>query len=211
MDKLLELVGTIQKIAEKMQKNNLALSKAEEDVFGESRFRRLVKELSEKYQKKVRLVSEGLEDLLLPHDRLFVLQNVFIQLINNAIVHGIEMPDVREKNGKKNPAIIKLRSQQQGRKVVFILMDDGQGIDAEKIRSRLKARNPKQHWERLTQSQLLDYIFKPGFSMIDNVSEDAGRGIGMQSVKENLQQIGATIQLKTEPGKFTAWQIILEV
>lgn len=211
LDKLLELIHTVQKIAEKMQKNNLTLTKPSNDAFGEARFARLVAEVAQKHGKTVKLEMQGLKDLLLPHDRLFTLQNVFIQLISNAIIHGIEDAEQRLKIGKKNPASIKLRGQQQGRKIAFILMDDGRGIDAEKIRARLKVRNPHQHWERLTQSQLLEYIFKPGFSMAENVTEDAGRGIGMQSVQENLQQIGATIQLKTAPGQFTAWQILLEI
>jgi HPt (histidine-containing phosphotransfer) domain-containing protein len=211
LDKLLELISTIQKIAEKMQKNNLALTKPSDDVFGEARFQRLVAELGKKYNKAVNLEVQGLKDLLLPHDKLFILQNIFIQLISNAIVHGIEDVETRLKIGKKNPAILKLRGQQRNRQIIFVLMDDGQGIDAEKIRARLKARNPNQHWERLTQSQLLEYIFKPGFSLADNLTEDAGRGVGMQAVRENLSEIGASIQLKTEPGKFTAWQITLEV
>ncbi len=168
------------------------------------RFPRLVRDLSLKRGKKVDLLMEG-RDIEMDRTVLDEIGEPLVHLIRNCIDHGIEYPEERLKKGKPQNGTIKLSARREGDHVIIEVEDDGAGIDPKVIREVAMERGfiSKDEADKMSEDQLINLIFIPGFSTAKEVTETSGRGVGMDVVKTKVESLGGTVQLKTEVGKGT--------
>ncbi|OOG48271.1 ATP-binding protein [Polaromonas sp. A23] len=146
----------------------------------------------------------------LPADKLDLLREVAIQLVRNAVVHGVETPSTRTAAGKtpEGQVAVNLTREESGQWQLSV-RDDGAGLNAAKVRSRLL----ELHWytaeqlQSFSDKQIVAHIFKPGFSTADTASAHAGRGVGLDLVQANVQRLGARLLLTSTPGQHTEFRI----
>ena len=168
------------------------------------KFPRLVRDVSAECGKKVRLLQEGSETEL---DRILLdsIRDPLIHLIRNSIDHSIETPEVRLEKGKSELAYLVLRAAHQNGTVIVEVIDDGAGVDYERVRQRAISRGlisvEKAH--SLNHKELIDLIFLPGFSTRDTITNLSGRGVGMDVVKNNIENIGGSIEITSVPNEGT--------
>jgi chemosensory pili system protein ChpA (sensor histidine kinase/response regulator) len=130
-------------------------------------------------------------------------------MLRNAIDHGIESAEIREAAGKPAAGEINMRFDRQGGDVVIIISDDGGGIDLQAVRQRAEAMGLVTADAELSERQLLEYIFDGGFSTAKNVTQISGRGVGMDVVRSEIKQLGGAIEIKTELGSGSRFEIRL--
>ncbi|MCE3201772.1 chemotaxis protein CheA [Paenibacillus sonchi] len=175
-----------------------------------SRFPRLVRDLAQKLDKDIELVIQGGETEL---DRMIIeeLSDPLIHLIRNSADHGIESPGVRISEGKPAKGRITLTSFHEENHVVICLEDDGQGIDAGRIKASALGKGiiTEEQAGYLTAQEAVHLIFEPGFSTASAVSEVSGRGVGMDIVRSQIGRLNGIIDIETEPGKGTVFTIRL--
>ena len=165
------------------------------------RFPRLVRDLSARLGKQVRLrtVGEGTE---LDKGLIERIADPLVHLVRNSIDHGLEMPDVRAQAGKDETGTITLAASHQGGHIVIEVSDDGRGLNRERILAKAAERGIAVP-ENPTDSQVWDLIFQPGFSTADAVTDLSGRGVGMDVVRRNIQALGGEVQLESAAGQGT--------
>lgn len=167
-----------------------------------SRFTRLVRDLSEELQKKVELVTEGGETEL---DKTVIerLTDPLLHIIRNCIDHGIELPKERE-NLKKNPVgTIRLSAAYSGAKVIIVVEDDGAGIDIDAVKTRAIDRGLLKPGAEISENQLYNILFEPGFSTAKELTSISGRGVGMDIIKKNIEALRGTVTIKSRKGSGT--------
>ncbi len=174
------------------------------------RLPRAVRDISRKLKKQVDLRVEG-KDVLI--DKMIVenLYNPMTHLVNNAITHGIETPEERTKLRKSGTGTVNIRAFLQGNQTVITVSDDGAGIDPERVKSKAVEKNLIS-WaqaQKLSQQDVYDFLFHPGFSTKDQADDFAGRGVGMDVVATDLKKIRGTISIESEIGKGTIFTIRL--
>ena len=169
------------------------------------RFPRLVRDLSRTLGKEIDLVLEGQETEL---DRTVIdeIGDPMVHIIRNCIDHGIEMPGVRRSAGKDEKGRIRISAYQEGSGVIIEVTDDGKGIDASKVRTKALANGVISEEESLTMSDedVVNLIFLPGFSMAEKVTDVSGRGVGMDAVKSKVESLGGQFDVSTEVGRGTS-------
>lgn len=165
------------------------------------RFPRLVRDLSARLGKQVRLrtIGEGTE---LDKGLIERIADPLVHLVRNSIDHGLEMPDVRAQSGKDETGTITLAASHQGGHIVIEVSDDGRGLNRERILAKAAERGLAVP-ENPTDSQVWDLIFQPGFSTADAVTDLSGRGVGMDVVRRNIQALGGEVQLESAAGHGT--------
>jgi two-component system, chemotaxis family, sensor histidine kinase and response regulator PixL len=170
------------------------------------RFPRMVRDLTLQYGKQAQLKIIGPQTLV---DKA-VLQNLYdplVHILRNAIAHGVERPSDR---ANKDPiATIEIRAYHRGNRTFIEVKDDGRGIDLDRILSRARSLGLIKSHETPTQEQLYSYLFTPGFSTADQVSDLAGRGVGLDVVQRELTQLKGQITLQSEPGIGTQFTLSL--
>jgi len=174
------------------------------------RFPRMVRDVSRQCGREVELVVSGHETDL-DKGILDAIGEPLTHLVRNAISHGIETPEERHAAGKAAQGTVRLNAYHQGNQVVVEVSDDGRGIDAQKIRAKaieLGLVTPEEA-ARLTENEILDFIFKPGFSTAEHVTEVSGRGVGMDVVQSVLHRLKASVSVETHPGKGTTFRLKL--
>ncbi len=170
------------------------------------RLRRIVRQTSEELGKKVELEIQGAENEL---DRT-ILERVMSPLehmLRNAIAHGIETPVVRSQNGKDETGTIQLVFAREGSDIVIQVADDGAGINLDAIREKAIQRGILKHDAVVHKEDLIDIILQSGFSTAEEVTQIAGRGVGMDVVNSEIKQLGGLLDIKTEQGKGTNFTI----
>lgn len=165
------------------------------------RFPRLVRDLSSRLGKQVRLrtVGEGTE---LDKGLIEKIADPLVHLVRNSIDHGLEMPDVRRDAGKDETGTITLAASHQGGHIVIEVSDDGRGLDRTKILAKAHERGLAVP-DNPIDSQVWDLIFQPGFSTADAVTDLSGRGVGMDVVRRNIQALGGEVQIESSLGNGT--------
>ncbi|NYZ61827.1 chemotaxis protein CheA [Luteimonas sp. SJ-16] len=165
------------------------------------RFPRLVRDLSARLGKQVRLktVGEGTE---LDKGLIEKIADPLVHLVRNSIDHGLELPDARVAAGKDGTGTITLAASHQGGHIVIEVADDGRGLDRERILAKAAERGLVVP-EKPTDNQVWDLIFQPGFSTADAVTDLSGRGVGMDVVRRNIQALGGEVQLESALGRGT--------
>ena len=175
-----------------------------------SRFPRLVRDLTKETGKEVQLQISGAETEL---DRTVIDEIVdpLVHIIRNSIDHGIEAPEVRTAAGKSLPGVVELKAYQAGNNVVIEIVDDGAGVNREKVKARALERGivSVDDLENMDDEEIMNLIFLPGFSTSDKVTDISGRGVGMDVVKTQISNLGGVVELASEEGKGTKFTIRL--
>ncbi len=177
-------------------------------VFG--RFPRVVRDLARSLEKEVNLSMSG-EDTDLDKNLVEALSDPLVHLVRNAVDHGVEMPDVREKNGKPRVGRVALSAEQEGDHIQLVIEDDGAGMDPDVLRRKAveKGVYDQDAADRLTDSECFQLIFAPGFSTKTEISDVSGRGVGMDVVKTKINQLNGSINIDSELGRGS--RIIIKV
>ena len=171
------------------------------------RFPRVIRDLNLKFNKQVQLKIEG-ENTLIDRSVMEALSDPLIHLLRNAFDHGIEDAETRSKAGKSTGGTIVLKAINQGTQTVITLSDDGGGISLDKIRDRVREMEiPEEYIAQMSEAEVLDSIFEPGFSTAQQVTQLSGRGVGMDIVRTNLREIRGDVQVDTELGKGTKFTL----
>ncbi|HEY9829512.1 MAG TPA: response regulator [Stenomitos sp.] len=174
------------------------------------RLLRAVHEISRKLGKEAQLQVEGRETLI---DKMILehLYDPMTHLVNNALTHGIESPEIRKAARKPPVGRVTLRAFHQGNQTVISISDDGAGIDAERVRSKAIQQRliTSAEAKTLTNVELYDCLFHPGFSTKDKADDFSGRGVGMDVVRTSLSEIRGTIHIDSTVGKGTTFTIRL--
>ncbi len=174
------------------------------------RFPRMVRDVSRQCGREVELDVSG-QDTDLDKGILDAIAEPLTHLVRNAVSHGIEPPEERRKLGKKTQGTIRLNAYHHGNQVVVEVTDDGRGIDAQKIRAKaieLGMTNAEEA-ARMTEAEILDFIFRPGFSTAEQVTEVSGRGVGMDVVQSVLHRLKASVSVETRAGQGTTFRLKL--
>jgi len=170
------------------------------------RFPRMVRDLAQAQGKQIRLELTGQEVKI---DKAMVesLADPLLHMVRNSADHGVEGPQDRRVNGKSEEAVIRIQAEQQGGRILIRVSDDGKGIDPERVRSKAVERGlvKEEDSHELSKEDVLSFIFRPGFSTADVVTETSGRGVGMDVVRTNVMRLGGSIHLDSEVGKGTTF------
>lgn len=163
---------------------------------------RMVRDLGRSLGKQVRLEIEG-EKTQVDRDVLEKLEAPLTHLLRNAVDHGIETPEQRLLKGKPEEGLIRLRASHQAGLLVLELSDDGNGVDLEKVRRSIVERqlSPAETAAQLSEEELLTFLFLPGFSLRDTVTEVSGRGVGLDAVQHMVRQLRGAVVLEQTAGE----------
>ena len=175
-----------------------------------NRFPRMVRDLSKELNKKVNLVIEGADTEL---DRSIIdsLGDPLVHLLRNAIDHGIEKPETRQRLGKAETAELHLSAAQKGNEILIQVTDDGRGLDPNKIGKKGIERGliTQEEFAKMSKQEKVNLIFRPGFSTSEKISDVSGRGVGLDVVKKTVESLDGHIDIDTELGKGTTFNISL--
>ncbi len=171
-------------------------------VFG--RFPRVVRDLARSLNKEVRLEMQG-EETDLDKNLVESLADPLVHLVRNAVDHGIEMPDEREKKGKPREGVVVLTATQEGDHIELTIEDDGRGMNPEVLRQKAveKGLMDEESAARLSERECFQLIFYPGFSTKNEISDISGRGVGMDVVKTRIDQMNGSVEVDSVEGKGT--------
>ncbi len=168
-----------------------------------SRFPRLVHDLSTKLGKKVelRLLGESTEV-----DKTVIekIGDPLVHLVRNSLDHGLEPPAERLAAGKPETGVLELDAYHKGGNIVIEIRDDGRGLDRERILAKALERGLVSEEQNLSDQQIYELIFQPGFSTAEQVSDVSGRGVGMDVVRKNITELGGHIEIESNPGRGSA-------
>jgi two-component system chemotaxis sensor kinase CheA len=230
LDKLFELVGELI-TAESMVINNADLSGLKLDSFSKAfsslnkisreiqettmqirmipldglfqKMTRLVRDLSRKFDRPVNFIVSG-QDTEMDKNVIEQISDPLVHILRNSIDHGIESREIRKQTGKPETGTVCLNARYEGSEIWISIKDDGAGLNREKILAKA-AKNGilKSDPATMSDKDVYGFIFEPGFSTADVVSEVSGRGVGLDVVKKNLERIRGKVEINTEPGKGT--------
>ncbi|MBZ5706000.1 MAG: chemotaxis protein CheA [Acidobacteriia bacterium] len=168
------------------------------------KFPRLVRDVAHSLQKEVELLVRG-EDTELDKTMVELIGDPLVHLVRNSLDHGVETPEVRVAAGKPRSGTIRLEAQQEGDQIVISVSDDGAGLDPQRIGQKAveKGLVTAERVRTLPTKEILDFIFLPGFSTAEKVTDISGRGVGMDVVRSNLKKLNGTIELDSHLGTGT--------
>ncbi|CCQ12728.1 Signal transduction histidine kinase CheA [Pseudoalteromonas luteoviolacea B = ATCC 29581] len=173
-----------------------------------SRFPRLVRDISQKLNKQVELKLLG-EQTELDKTVMEKISDPMVHLVRNSLDHGIETPEQRIAAGKDPVGTLTLNAFHQGGNIVIEIMDDGQGLNTEKIKQKAIANGLITEDDELSQEEVNELIFMPGFSTADAVSDISGRGVGMDVVRRNIQALNGSVEVSSARGVGSTFTIRL--
>jgi len=152
----------------------------------------------------VELIVRG-EDTELDKTMVELIGDPLIHLVRNSLDHGLEMPELRVTKGKPRKGTIRLEARQEGDQIVISIRDDGAGIDPERVAKKAieKGLVTAERVRALSRTEILDFIFLPGFSTAEKTSNLSGRGVGMDVVRSNLKKMNGSVQLQSAVGAGT--------
>ena len=173
-----------------------------------SKMPRIVRDLSHQLGKRVRLELEG-QETELDKSLLEAIKDPLTHAVRNALDHGIEFPETRLSRGKDAEGTLRLRAAQEGSHVIVEVSDDGAGIAVEKIRDKALERGliTAERAAHLSERELLQLIFLPGFSTAAQVTSVSGRGVGMDVVRTNVEKIGGKVEIEAHVGRGTTLRL----
>jgi len=173
-----------------------------------TKFKRLVRDLSKTLDKKVNFLSEGAETEM-DKDVIELMAEPMIHIIRNCIDHGIEKPADRKTAGKSEHGTVKLKAFNTSSYVNIIISDDGKGIHKENVLRKAVEKGLVSADAVLTEEEILNLIFHPGLSTVSQVSDVSGRGVGMDVVRQKINDLRGYVSIKSDPGKGTSIHIKL--
>jgi len=169
---------------------------------------RLVRDLSAELGKQVMIDLEG-GDVELDREMIEVVRDPLTHIIRNAIDHGVEPPSDRLARGKREIALLSIAARQSGNTISIVVSDDGRGLDEERIAAKAVATGLISEAERreMGRDKILQLIFEPGFSTAETVTGVSGRGVGLDVVRQNLERVGGSIKVSSQPGVGTLFTL----
>ena len=175
-----------------------------------NKFPRMIRDLSRKLNKKMELVMSG-EDTELDRTVVDQIGDPLQHLLRNSADHGLESAELRKERGKPETGTIRLNAFQEGNNVIIEVGDDGNGIDTERVKSKAIERGlvTEEQAEKLTQKEIIDFLFMPSFSMAKEITDISGRGVGLDVVKSNIEALGGDVEVKTKLGEGTTFTVRL--
>lgn len=173
-----------------------------------NRFPRLVHDVSGKLGKKVELVITG-EQTEIDKTVMEKIGDPMVHLIRNSLDHGLETPEERVAAGKPEMGKVELDAYHQGGFIIIDITDDGRGLNTEKIYQKALDKGLITADQVLTDSEINELVFKPGFSTADAVSDLSGRGVGMDVVRRNIESLGGHVSVRSEPGHGSTFSVSL--
>ncbi len=198
---------TLGRITSELQRNAMSLRMV--PIRGTfQKMNRLVRDLATLQQKQLQLVLDG-EETELDRNLVEELADPLVHMIRNSSDHGIEMPDEREAAGKPRVGTIRLSAAHQRGGIVIRIDDDGRGLNRERILAKARERGLIAPDAVLGESEIFNLIFAPGFSTAETITELSGRGVGMDVVQRNIDELHGKIEIQSTPGKGTSFSIIL--
>ena len=169
-----------------------------------NKFPRMVRDLAKAKGKEITITLNGVDTEL---DKTVIeeIGDPLVHLIRNSVDHGIETPDERVKSGKSPEGNLVLSAFHKGSNILITIEDDGGGLDRERIQEKAieKGIATEEELERMSDKEVGNFIFHPGFSTANQITDVSGRGVGMDVVKTNIMRLNGTIDIDTEPGKGT--------
>ncbi|CAN6959695.1 MULTISPECIES: ATP-binding protein [Psychrobacter] len=176
-----------------------------------SYYQSFAQDIAARQGKQVQLKSQTLAQAAIPAHLKNVVKEISIQLLRNAVVHGIETPAARQSANKPAVGTIDLEVQSDSRDLIITLQDDGQGIDYDSIRQKLitKGRFSADAAAQLNQGELLKQLFTSGFSTKEQADEDGGRGVGLDIIKAQVKEYDGKLNVNSELGQMTRFTITL--
>jgi two-component system, chemotaxis family, sensor histidine kinase and response regulator PixL len=171
---------------------------------------RALRDMCLTYDKDVNLLLVG-RDTKIDESLLDALRDPLVHLVRNAFDHGIEMPEVRQANGKPASGQIEIEARHQGGQTIITIADDGKGIDPEIIRHKVvkKGLATEEQAQEFSIAELYDFLFWPGFSTVEEANDLSGRGVGLDVVRTNLRTVRGTVKVDSRLGKGTSFIIKL--
>lgn len=172
------------------------------------RFPRVVRDLQKDLGKKVNLLIEG-EETELDKTVIDDLMDPIMHCVRNSVDHGIESPEVRKAAGKEETGTVLLKAANEGNMIIIDIVDDGGGIDTEKVRAKAIEKGLIHPNKVLTEQEAANLIFMPGFSTAEKITNVSGRGVGLDVVKTMIDKLNGTVNVTTEKGKGSKFSIRL--
>ncbi len=169
---------------------------------------RLVRDLSRKIGKDVSFVTEG-EDTEIDRNMVDIINDPLVHMVRNALDHGIELPEAREKMGKPRCGTLHLSAFHSAGNVVVEVRDDGKGLDREILLAKAKERGLVQDGSGMSDREVYNLIFEPGFSTAKAISDVSGRGVGMDVVRRNIEAIRGQVEIHAFPGRGAVFKMSL--
>jgi two-component system, chemotaxis family, sensor kinase CheA len=173
-----------------------------------SRFPRMVRDLAQRLGKQIELKLTG-EQTELDKTVLEKIGDPLVHLVRNSIDHGIESPEARTAAGKPAEGTVHLDACHRGGNIAVEVSDDGGGLDKERILAKARARGLVGAADSLTDAEIYELIFVPGFSTAEKTTDVSGRGVGMDVVRRNVKELGGKIDVRSEPGRGSRFMITL--
>jgi len=175
-----------------------------------NRFPRMVRDIARNSGKEVDFVVQG-EETELDRSLLEEITDPLIHLLRNAVDHGIELREERIAQGKPPRGRVLLKAYQEENSVVIMVQDDGRGLDTGKIRNKALRLGlaSQEELEKMSDREVMEFIFYPGFSTNDQVTDVSGRGVGMDIVRRNMERVNGQVRIESEAGKGTTFYLRL--
>jgi len=209
-DEYPELISGLEELAQhtrELQDSVMAIrAQPVKSVF--ARMPRLVREVAAKVNKKVTLKTVG-ENTEIDKTVIEQLGDPLTHMIRNAIDHGLELPEEREAAGKSKEGTIVLSAEHRGGRILIEIKDDGRGINREKVLAKAIERGVVQEGAQLADEEIDNLVFQPGFSTADEVTDLSGRGVGMDVVVRNIQNLGGRVNIRSTPGEGSTFSLTL--
>jgi len=173
-------------------------------------FFRTVRNTARQLDKNVRLTVTG-DDVFMDRFIWSKITDPIMHILRNCIDHGVESARVRKESGKPETASIRIEAQQLGSFVILRIADDGAGIDTGRLREKLASAGLVSKIDTLTDEELLPYLFRTGLSTKDEISHISGRGVGLDVVQKNIQELRGTVRVQTQPGQGTVLELRIPI
>ena len=207
VDKLVDGLAQLERHTRELQESVMQIRMLPIS-FTFSRFPRLVHDLSSKMGKKIEFKMSG-ENTEVDKTVMEKIGDPLVHLVRNSCDHGIEMPEDRLATGKEEHGTVELEAYHKGGNIVIEIRDDGKGLDASKLLEKGIEKGLVTPGQKLSDSQIYDLIFMPGFSTAAAITDVSGRGVGMDVVRKNIQALGGVVEITSELGVGTTITIRL--
>ncbi|MGF1635610.1 MAG: chemotaxis protein CheA [Cyclobacteriaceae bacterium] len=204
---LADIVERLDKVTARFRDNAFSMRLVPLQILS-LKFQRMVRDLGDNMDKKVTLLTEGLDTEI---DKTIIneIEAPLMHIIRNAIDHGIETTSERKQLGKEEAGLLKIVAFYAGANVFIQIQDDGRGLNLQKIKEKAINRGIIGKNQKLTDGEIINLIFEPGFSTHERATEYSGRGVGMDVVKQKLKELRGSIEITTEEGLGTAFTLRL--
>ncbi len=208
-DNLTDVTSYIEGITNELQ---LSVMRARLVPIGKvfSKIPRMVRDLCSEFKKDIELKVEG-EETELDRSLIEALTDPMVHIVRNSVDHGVELPEEREKKGKKRKGLLSIKAYNEGNHVIIDIFDDGKGINLQAVKDKVKEKGLMSEAEiaSLSRKEAMNLIFIPGLSTAQKVSSVSGRGVGMDVVKTNIEKMNGQAYIDSEEGQWTKLTIKL--